>query len=460
MKLAIPRVALAIYVMIAVPVAGQVSARQIRVEVGDRVHVSGDMHVVVHIEAHLAINPANTDHLLGASSVFSPNPYIPSIAAFTSFDGGKTWERFVPEAPSPEDQFPWPGVLDAWTSVGADGTAYVSALQLTERGGEVYVWRSPDGGRSWEPPVRVPRGEGGSFDHPVILAAQVEDTAHHVYVFAKQAARGELSGARGNSLARSTDGGVSFAAPAMILPNKLDNQNGNVAVFSDGGIVTAWFELGRGDGTDSLPRLWTSFSGDGGGTFQTPRLVTENYSRTWPMLAVNGAAGPHHDRLYAAWVGLVDSAGGTRDDLVYISWSDDHGAQWTRPKAVHSTPTGNTRARNVMMAVSADGVIGLSWYLWEGGCSRLVFTASADHGETFSAPVSVSPPSCLDFLLPANRIPIPGRSGNVVDRWPSGGDYHGLVAVSGPRFHAFWVDASSGMYQIWSAPIYVSSGHD
>lgn len=459
MRFGITRVGLVVHIIIAMPLAGQVPAQRIRIDVGDRVHVSADRPAEVHIEAHLAVNPVNPDHLLGASSVFLPGGYIPSIAAFTSFDRGATWERSVPEPPSPEDRFPWPGLLDSWTSIGPDGTAYVSGLLLTERGGEVYVWRSPDSGRSGQAPVRVPRGEGGSFDHPVILATQMGDTAHHVYVFASQGARGELSGATGNSLARSTDGGASFNAPVMVLPNRLRNQNGNLARFSDGGIVTVWFELGRAEGTDSLPRLWTSFSRDGGDTFEPPRLVSENYSRNWPLLAVDPSEGSHHDRLYAAWVGLLNSTADAHDDVVYISWSDDRGARWTHPKTVHTTPTGNTRAANVMMAVSAEGVIGLSWHTWEGDCSRLVFTASADYGETFSEPVAVSPPSCLNSRLPASRIPIPGRSGDVVDRWSTGGDYHGLEAP-GPTFRAFWVDASSGLYQIWTAPIYVNTERD
>lgn len=434
---------------------GHAPAQQVTIDVGRRVHVSADRPTEVHIEAHLAINSANPEHLVGAASVFAPNNYLPTIAAFVSDDGGITWERLILEPGETTAEFAWPGMLDSWTSIGPDGAAYVSALELTEQGGDVHVWRSPNGGRSWEPSVRVRRGGGGGFDHPVILAGSSSEAGQAVYVFASQAGRGELSGITGNSLVRSMNGGASFAAPLMILPDTSRYQNGNLVELADGSIAGFWFELdGMGDAGSQLPpRLWASRSRDGGKSFEEPELVSDNYSRNWPVLAAARSDGRQGERLYGAWIGLLDPATGMDDDLVYITWSDDRGRRWTRPRPVSTAATGNRRAANVMIATSPEGLVGLSWHSWASGCSRLVFAASVDHGETFSEPVALSQPSCPAQRLDANRIPIPGRAGDVAERWPTGGDYHGLVAAPGGRFHAFWVDASNGLYQIWTVPI-------
>jgi hypothetical protein len=107
-----------------------------------------------------------------------------------------------------------------------------------------------------------------------------------------------------------------------------------------------------------------------------------------------------------------------------------------------------------MMAVSPEGVVGVSWYDWDGRCTRLVFTASANRGRTFSDPTPVSPRWCVDDPQPGNRVRLP-RGETLRQRWPTGGDYHGLVAAPGREFRALWVDGSSGVFQLYSASIRV-----
>jgi len=38
----------------------------------------------------------------------------------------------------------------------------------------------------------------------------------------------------------------------------------------------------------------------------------------------------------------------------------------------------------------------------------------------------------------------------VVSRWLFGGDYSGLAAGADGRFHLFWVDSRTGIYQVWT----------
>lgn len=412
------------------------------VRVRNPVHVSTSQDSLVHIEAHLAANPVDPEHLIIGSSVFPGSGAHPHLVSFVSFDGGRSWTRSTPAVPHEPTRFPWPGIIDSWTAIGADGTAYIAALRLTERAGEIYVWRALDGGMAWQSPSLIPRGDGGSFDHPIILVAE-EDPAT-VLVFANQS----WSEGTANSIIRSRDGGRSFFSPVRVHPIVRRSQNGNIALFSNGMLATSWFTIDSENGDP--PRLWLSTSWDGGGSFDPPVVITENYARTWPMLAVDRSLDPDRERLYAAWVGLV-GLDGISNDLVYLSWSDDGGIRWTPPKVIHTSA--NTRMKNVVLAVSPEGIVGLSWHFWEGDCSRVVFTASADRGESFLELQQLSQPSCPSPGLPANRIALPGRSTSVSDRWPTGGDYHGLVATDGSRFHVAWIDSTTGTHQIWTTMI-------
>ena len=100
--------------------------------------------------------------------------------------------------------------------------------------------------------------------------------------------------------------------------------------------------------------------------------------------------------------------------------------------------------------VNKGGVLGVSWLDGRddptGHCYALYFTASLDGGDTFLPPTRVSTtPSCPDSQ----------RNGASFDRWPRGGDYHGLAATSDGLFHALWPDASSGVFQTMTARLEV-----
>jgi len=100
--------------------------------------------------------------------------------------------------------------------------------------------------------------------------------------------------------------------------------------------------------------------------------------------------------------------------------------------------------------VNKDGVIGVSWLDGRddptGRCYGVYFTASLDGGDTFLPPSRVSTtPSCPD----------PQRNGGSFDRWPRGGDYHGLAATSDGQFHVLWPDASGGVFQVTTARLEV-----
>jgi hypothetical protein len=113
--------------------------------------------------------------------------------------------------------------------------------------------------------------------------------------------------------------------------------------------------------------------------------------------------------------------------------------------------------RTAVAAVSAAGVLGVSWYdarhdpdasRGRNRCQELFFTASVDGGRTFLADVPVSR---------GRNCPATPRNGSAGARWRAGGDYHGLVAAPDGRFHLLWADSRSGVYQLRFASLRVDA---
>lgn len=419
-------------------------ARKSRIEVSENVLVSGDEPYLPHVEPHLAADPENPKHLVAVTMAFTNPEERPTVTTFTTLDGGQTWERV--KLPGLEDFSVW----DPWVAFGRGGRVYVTCLPRSL----LLVSRSSDGGRTWSAPVPVPRGSGGSYDHPIIAADSTESKyAGRVYVNASQSLK--TKGGRSISsisVSRSIDGGQVFSDPVQILPNDFNNESGNLVVLSDGTLVVPFVEFQKAGGEPlAAPRLWVAFSSDGGASLSNPHLVTEFYRGKLPHVAVDGSKGPYRDRLYLVWAG--DSG------RIDFSLSKEKGESWSQPTTIDQSPDKVARGKTPIIAVNKDGVIGVAWHDRRrdpaGKCSEVFFSASFDGGMTFlpSVPVSTAR-SCPD--APGNSFPV--RNGSTVgDEWPTGGDYMGLAAAADGLFHVVWSDSRTGVYQSWTATVRVIS---
>ena len=106
---------------------------------------------------------------------------------------------------------------------------------------------------------------------------------------------------------------------------------------------------------------------------------------------------------------------------------------------------------------SRDGILGVAWvqhekYETDPHCYRTYFAASVNGGETFTPPQVVSDMvSCPDKTKNKEGYFTVGRM--------RGGDYIGLAAAADGSFHAVWVDARNGAFQVYTARIQVRMGH-
>jgi hypothetical protein len=438
---------------------GPAAARRIRVGPIRRVGGAG----VKYIEPWLCANPRDARNLLVAASVYlGPAPRggvrTTGEVRYTA-DGGATWS--VGDLPGMAGSRDKPGVfLDTYATFAPDGTAFVEFL-----GGsgdhphpDLWVYRSVDGGRRWHGPTVL----GGPFDFPR-LAADLHEGKPRLFIVA--AARGGLPlfspprPGKGCAILRSDDGARTFAAVNLLAPTTLWHQpNNSPIVLPDGRLLVTFadFTPAHNDPQLSLARFYTAQSTDGAATFSLPAPLFEAPLRHCDVgVAADLTGGPRRGRIYSVSHSAISAPPGLR-----LRTSAD-GVKWTQPTAVPTARDGPIP--HVAVAVSAAGVLGVAWIHGEAGSEErmkqreknagepiredtweLYFTASADGGQSFAAPVPL--------------LQEPYRTDEkVTPRWPYGTDYIALATPPDGSFHLLWVDSRDGKGILQTARIEVGA---
>lgn len=433
------------------------------ISVGPNIHISTRQPTLPHVEPHVAVNPTDPMNLVAASMVVSnlEDPFEGiRCYTFASFDGGQSWVATDLTDKINTKLFSRNFCGDVWVAFGAGGAVYLSALidrRKDEPRTNNLVFRSPDGGKTWLDPSYVPAGKGGPYDQGDILvdttggrfSGRVYFSAVHGYTLEGGSTWESIS------VSRSEDGGQTFSDPVPAQLGNLATNELNMVTLSEGTLVVSYSDYRTWQGGEISSyrleghRLWIVKSGDGGLTFSPPLFVAEVKYRQIPKIAVDNQSSAFRDRLYAVWANW----NGTdyRTDGVHFTYSPDRGKMWIKPVTIDRSPREDGARSTAAIAVNKNGVVGVAWYDRrndpENKCQDIYFTASLDGGESFLEPVKVS-----------SEISCPDTPGNgaAAGRWPMGGEYSGLAASADGKFHAVWVDARSGVYQLYTAAITVN----
>jgi hypothetical protein len=435
-------------------------SRRNLITVGPNILVSGDKPTNPHVEPFVVSDPKDPRHLLAASIAYTKADGTSTCVVFTSFDGGQRWTRTqLPTLDSMER------AVDPWTAFGPDSRAYFCCLTSVREGAKehdaILVYVSVDGGRTWSKPLRLPLGDGGSYDHPTITVDRTGSAfSGRVYVSAAQNIRVPLvKGASRIVAFRSTDGGSSFADPIQIHPNDFWHQDGNMTVLSDGTVIAPFFEVSINEVMLGHSRVWLVRSSDGGQSFSTPYFVTElDGTGSFLRMAADESSGEYRDHLYM--VRHVQAINGKHSHISLWS-SSNKGATWEHVVDFNAGLGTRIEQWHPVVAVNKEGIVGVAWKQTRKDQAKkywdVIFTASLDGAKTFMPRVRVtSIRSCPN--TPGNNIPaFPGLGTMTISqRWITGGDYNGLTASSDGLFHLMWADSRTGVYQIWTSSIKVA----
>jgi hypothetical protein len=375
-------------------------------------------------EPHVAVNPNNPNHLLAAAMLLHPDEQADGpVVALYSNDRGKNW-RVHP--------FRFKSAADVWCIINEKGEGVLSLLD----GDRLWVFHSPDGGRSWTDSTDL----GRYHDHEAMVKGKDLSGKEVIYLTSVQQVRQNGVSYPALFLARSDDGGRHFSFRKTGVNNNLNMNTMTPAVLSDGTLLLPFeeFAFRTASGYQRLEKSlsWLIKAAAGGTDWEPPHFITQSFGAGFPVMAVNTAA-PWKDHIY--WVG------NTPDRQSILLWqSADKGVTWSSTTVYQSTQL--TVIPNV--AVNRDGIIGISFYERGQGapfCQTYRFTVSADGGRSFSPPVAVAArPSCPDKA----------KNGHLLNRgWASGGHYTALVAMPEGGFFTIWADARTGAYQLYQAEI-------
>ena len=166
----------------------------------------------------------------------------------------------------------------------------------------------------------------------------------------------QLYGTQSIGVVSSQDGGASWSAPSFLpLPTSIDHNDAQsdpvVAVDSEGRYFITW--IGFNGNTGAGFNVYVARSEDGGITFPDLFLAAPKTEFTTaafldkPWIAV----GPD-DSIYITWSAIVNPQGNA---VIRIARSTDHGQSWSAPVTV--TPDDSVFHNLAEVAVAQDGTV-------------------------------------------------------------------------------------------------------
>ncbi len=377
-------------------------------------------------EVSIAVDPSDPSVVLAAAMSLADG----RILAMSSRDAGATWMR-VP-VPLGEGSS-----LDNDPMVGFDtrGAAYLARIPAGPGGTAVDVVRSPDGGRTWQPAVRI-----AGLDKNDKVALAVDDDAQspfrdRVYVAWKWPRGGVF-------VSRSLDSGGTFSPPQLVEQAVVTGLD--LAVGVNGTVYLAFHDNPR-----SSIRVMRSI--DGGETFE-PSVEAAPVRAGWYLVppsqclrpvvvhasvSVDRSRGPRRGALYATWsdypAGVVrgqcpDACGAPAFCVpdVYFSRSDDGGLTWSEPAPVDDERTGEVDRYHQWIRVDrSNGAVSVAYKDSRNDPTRagadFYLRRSVDGGASWE---------------PALRLSSATSRANTLIQY---GDYQS-VAAEGGNTYAAWAD--------------------
>lgn len=414
-----------------------------------------------YFEPWIAANPRDASNLVVVASHCLDGMSHKEPACWFTTDGGVTWSAGE-LAGADRLRGAKASFADAYATHAPDGTAF--CVFLGRPGGDgpdpLWIYRSDDGGRHWQGPTTVP----GFLDYPR-LAADLHDGRPRLFVVANGPGDGPFFGQAkrpgyGVVVLQSDDGARSVSAVNLLAPTTLlHTPIESPQILPDGRLLVGFADFPdmpeekKPQAHITHGRIYTASSRDGGATFSMPAPVRDTrlhdgYGDGFVAIAVDRSEGPHRGRIYAVTYNRGDDPPGLQLQ------TSQNAVNWTPPAPVPGLRAGPTPLAAI--AVSSRGVLGLSWIQGSPGDLvrpwdkawiarehpwELFFSASADGGTTFAAPVPV--------------LETPSRTDPKMGFWIYGGDYLSLAASADGVFHPLWVDTRDGKAEIQTARVEV-----
>lgn len=276
---------------------------------------------------------------------------------------------------------------------------------------EVVVARLPADGVGAGAPVIVSAGDADIVSAAVSPARVAVGPKGAVYVLYQRRVASQLveSGRGILRLARSTDGGRSFAPPVDVVSDGVETSVGmaDLAVAPDGALLVAFLDsrdaFARArlpedqrpkdvryiDSDDPVVELRFSRSSDGGASFAPSVLVASGASERSHVALALGPDGAVH----VSWRAKLSLFKGSYDSVrdVLAAASINGGASWSTPIKVHDDrfKAGACPELTHGLGVDAKGGVHIAWYTGTSRKPGVFYAVSEDGKKGFSEPVTL-----------------------------------------------------------------------
>jgi len=402
-------------------------------------------------ESAISVNPWDVTKIISASNNIGGSG---AQAQYFSTDGGASWGQttlalLAGDAFHSDPTVDWTSDGTAWTvTIGID--AFVSNLRLR-------AYKSLDHGATWTFDATLSGSQ--SFTDKEILwvdhsaSSPYKDNLYVIWHNGTQVYVG-----------RRTGPGGSWQAPVLVSGAETTGTGigGDVKTNSAGVVFATWPDTGS-------KAIWMARSINGGASFAAPIKVTNGFgsfdigfpadnSRRALIYASTGTyKTASHDDVYASWNDLSGDAGCTLPSnepgfdpsvtcktRIWFASSHDGGATWSAPRKINNQPSLNDQFFPWLTADPVSGALGVVYYDTVNDPGRrktdVWYQSSFDGGQTWSSALKLTSAETDETAAGAD-------SGNQY------GDYIGLSGYAGLLFPSWTDRRNNGFEEIWTTAI-------
>lgn len=410
------------------------------------------LHLVAHSNTFFKdTTPACQSPTGGTASTFG------TMALFGSTDGGATWTY---------NCAPWPatitgGVAGATFWFGSDpalawdnqGRAYATYMLISQSasasGAAIVTARSSDNGASWQSLGTVVNGiasttQGNDKEMMAIDNTTGQPFSHpgRIYVI--------WDAANAEKIAYSDNG---TAWTTVNFPSNTGAIGGNVVIGPDGTVYVIWTRY-------NVETIVFSKSTDGGATWSAPAVIatlalqsfgTNNFPPAQDKRGINGFGAIDMDRnpssaffgsLYVAFPDFPTGTTTGADINTYVIRSTNGGAAWSSRVKVNDDNFGATQIFPWLAVDQSDGTVNVSWY--DSRLDPLNRKTQMVYGRSSNGGVSFEPNILVEDGGSAWRNNVNYADENSTDNASYNGnqygDYSGMAAAN-RQVHPLWTDS-------------------
>jgi Neuraminidase (sialidase) len=377
-----------------------------------------------------------------------------------STDNGQTWSAPATlntnAASDSKDDFNsgW----DYNPQVTTDGAGHwVTVWQSTEKLGgavgtdwDIFVSRSTDNGQTWSTLTTLNTNAASDLGADRYPQVTTDGAGNWIAVWRSEEPLSVPGGTAGWDwdifVARSTDNGESWSAPAVLNTNAASDLGADyepqVTTDGAGNWVAVWHshdDLGGTVGPDA--DIFVARSTDNGQSWSAPATLNTNAASDSTTFDSGGDFRPQVTTDGTGnWVAVWDSGGytGTEADI-FVARSTDNGQTWSAPAMLNAASASGT---DWNPQVTTDGAG--NWVaVWDSGersgTDGDIFVArSTDNGQTWSAPAALNTIAASgsgDDYYP--QVATDG-AGNWVTVWDSDESLGSTIGTDADIFSATW----------------------